>query len=273
MSDIATQIRIDRGFLDGLAVLARLAGEAILAVQRAGFAVTFKNDRSPVTEADRQAEAIILEGLARIAPDVPIVAEEQVADGKIPERLGEAFFLVDALDGTKDFVKGGPDFTVNIALAVGGEAAAGVVYQPATGRLWMGAPGIGAFAGDTPDDLRPIRVRTPKPGALGIIASRTHRNAATDAFIARFPGSEIVAAGSSLKLAVVAEGGADLYPRLAPTSQWDIAAGDAVLRAAGGRVLTLEGRPLPYGAIPGKSGAAAFLNPSFVATGGLDPFG
>jgi 3'(2'),5'-bisphosphate nucleotidase len=272
VSETAAAMRIDRAFLAELANLARAAGEAILDVQAAGFAVSFKSDQTPVTEADRRAEEIILAGLARLAPEIPVVAEEQVAAGRMPERPGNAFFLVDALDGTKDFVRGGPDFTVNIALAIRGEAAAGIVLQPATGRLWIGAPGVGAFAGGRPEEIEPIRVRTPEAGALGIIASRTHRNPATDAFIARFPGSEIVSAGSSLKFAIVAEGGADLYPRLAPTSQWDTAAGDAVLRAAGGRVLTLDGAPLPYGALSGKAGAAAFLNPSFVATGGLDPF-
>ncbi len=261
----------DRDLVAALVPVVIEAGRAILAVRAAGFAVHRKEDSSPVTAADRQAEAIILAGLARIAAGVPVVAEEAVEAGDIPA-VGGAFFLVDALDGTKGFVQGGDDFTVNVGLIRDGVAVAGVVAAPAMGRLWLGADGA-AFAVDiaAPGVWTPIRVRAPA-ACPGIVASRQHRTPETDDFIARFPGAEVVAAGSSLKLTVLAEGGADLYPRLAPTSQWDIAAGDAVLRAAGGRVLTMEGTPLPYGPLPGRSGAAAYRNPWFVATAGLDPF-
>lgn len=260
----------DFTLIESLIPAAWAAGDAALAARKAGLKVHAKADASPVTEADRAAEAILLAALADHAPGVPVVAEEEVAAGRIPP-VGDHFILVDALDGTKDFLTGGPDFTANVGIVRDGHPVAGLVLAPAQAKLWIGAVGFGAFLEDRAGTRRAIRVRRPG-NTLGIIASRSHRNAETDSFIARYPGADIVAAGSSLKFCAVAEGLADLYPRLGPTSQWDTAAGDAVLRAAGGRVLTLDGRPLPYG--PGKgNGPKAFLNPSFVATGGLDPLG
>lgn len=253
-----------------LAAAAIEAGRAIMAVREAGFAVRAKADASPVTEADHRAEAILEAAIMRVAPGVPIVAEEAIAGGHLPA-VGDTFFLVDALDGTKDFIGGGSDFTVNVGLVRRGEPVAGVVYAPAAGRLWLATCGK-AMAGPDLGRLAAIHVRPPDPAQPSIVASRSHRTGETDAFIARFPGSCVVAAGSSMKFAAIAEGEADLYPRLGPTSQWDTAAGDAVLRAAGGKVLTMAGRPLPYGPAPGRVGAEAFLNPWFVATGGLDPF-
>lgn len=259
----------DFTLIESLVPAAWAAGDAALAARAAGLKVHAKADASPVTEADRAAEAILLAALAEHAPGVPVIAEEEVAAGHIPP-VGDYFILVDALDGTKDFLTGGPDFTANVGIVRSGHPVAGLVLAPAQGKLWIGAVGFGAFTEDRAGTRRAVRIRHPA-APVGIIASRSHRNAETDAFIARFPGAEIVAAGSSLKFCVLAEGLADLYPRIGPTSQWDTAAGDAVLRAAGGRVLTLDGRPLPYG--PGKGhGAKAFLNPSFVATAGLDPF-
>lgn len=250
------------------------AGQAILAVRAAGHAVEEKADRSPVTEADRAAEAIILGAIAEAAPDLPVVAEEEVAAGRLPPVAG-TFLLVDALDGTKEFINGGSDFTVNIGLVRDGAPVAGIVHAPASGLTWFGLAGEGAWriAGSEPQRAVAIFVRPPPADGLDVVASRSHRTPDTDAFIARFPGARTVSAGSSLKFVTVAEGRADLYPRLGPTSQWDTAAGDAILRAAGGRVLTLDGRPLSYGPRPGASGAAAFLNPSFVATAATDPFG
>ncbi|MGD9740151.1 MAG: 3'(2'),5'-bisphosphate nucleotidase CysQ [Bauldia sp.] len=246
------------------------AGEAILRIRGSGNKVETKADHSPVTAADRAAEAILLRALHDLCPGVPIVAEEEVAAGRAPE-VTTTYFAVDALDGTKDFLRGGPDFTVNVGLVRDGRAVAGIVGAPATGTLWLGLDGRGAFRIEAGGERIPIRVRVPDPEALDIIASRSHRTAETDAFIARFPGAHIVAAGSSLKLTAVAEGRADLYPRLAPTSQWDIAAGHAVLAAAGGRVLDLDGDELRYERRPRPDGHP-FLNPWFVATGGLDPF-
>ncbi len=261
----------DAALFDRLIPVVIEAGGAILRA-RDGHAVAAKADRSPVTDADRIAEAIVIRALREAAPTVPIVAEEEVAEGRIPAVAGD-FFLVDALDGTRDFIAGGNDFTVNIGLIRNGRPIAGIVHAPAVRRVWVGLVGKGARRIDIGRDPRgrPIVVRTARPGALDIVASRSHRSPETDAFIARFPGSRIVAAGSSLKLVTIAEGGADLYPRLAPTSQWDIAAGDAILAAAGGRVLDMTGRRLGYG--PRHDGGAhPFLNPWFVATGGIDPF-
>ena len=260
----------DRALAEALAPAVRRAGERIITCRAAGLFVETKADASPVTEADRQAEEIILAALAQLVPGAPIIAEEEVAGGNIPE-VGAEFLLVDALDGTRDFLKGGDDFTVNVGLVRDGVPALGVVGAPARARLWAGIAGLGAFAVDAGGAWRPIHVRAAHAGPFDIIASRSHRTPETDAFIARFPGARIVSVGSSLKFCAVAEGAADFYPRLGPTSQWDTAAGDAVLRAAGGRVVTLDGEPLRYG--PGNApGAAAFLNPWFVAAGGMDPF-
>jgi 3'(2'),5'-bisphosphate nucleotidase len=260
----------DRALAETLTAAVRRAGERIVARRKAGLVVETKADATPVTDADREAEGIILETLRKVLPDMPVIAEEEVAGGNIPD-VGSAFVLVDALDGTRDFVNGGDDFTVNVALVRHGTPVLGVVGAPARDRLWAGIAGIGAYSIDASGAWQPIQVRPAHDGPFDIIASRSHRTPETDAFIARFPGSRIVAAGSSLKFCTVAEGKADIYPRLGSTSQWDTAAGDAVLRAAGGRVLTLDGKPLRYG--PGEApGAAAFLNPWFVAAGGVDPF-
>jgi 3'(2'),5'-bisphosphate nucleotidase len=261
----------DRALAETLVAAVRRAGACIVARRTAGLSVETKADSTPVTEADREAEGVILETLRKVLPGLPVIAEEQVAGGNIPD-AGSVFVLVDALDGTRDFINGGDDFTVNVGVIKDGAPVLGVVGAPARDQLWVGIAGQGAFSIDAGGPWRPIKVRPAHGGPLEIIASRSHRTPETDAFIARFPGARIVAAGSSLKFCAVAEGKADFYPRLGFTSQWDTAAGDAVLRAAGGRVLTLDGKPLRYG--PGKeSGAAAFLNPWFVAAGGVDPFG
>jgi 3'(2'),5'-bisphosphate nucleotidase len=260
----------DADLFERLIPAAVAAGVAILRIRAAGNAIDRKADHSPVTEADRVAEGILLAALRKEAPHIPVVAEEEVAAGRVPN-VGEVFFLVDALDGTRDFVAGRDDFTVNIGLVRQGSAVAGIVHAPATGTTSVGIVGMGArqVAGQA-GTTRVLRVRPPHPGALAIVASKSHRTPETDAFLARFTGSSIVAAGSSLKFVAVAEGAADLYPRLGPTSQWDTAAGDAVVRAAGGRVTDMDGRPLIYGPRPGQP--QPYLNPWFVATGGLDPF-
>lgn len=260
----------DLSLAEALLPAAIEASLAILDVRAGHFQVERKADASPVTEADRRAEAILLAALARFAPDMPVVAEEEVSAGRIPD-TGEDFFLVDALDGTKEFVRGGDDYTVNLALIRKGAPVLGIVAAPERRQLWFGTAADGAFlAAFDSADRQPIHVRRPA-GPLEIVASSSHRNAETDAFIARFPGARICAIGSSLKFCLLAEGRADLYPRLGPTSQWDTAAGDAVLRAAGGCVLELDGSPLRYGPRDGE-GAQRFLNPSFVATAGVDPF-
>jgi 3'(2'), 5'-bisphosphate nucleotidase len=247
------------GLLDQIAETAREAGEAILEVVRRGFDVEHKQDSSPVTEADRAAELIILAALARHAPDVPVIAEEEVAAGRIPAH-GDTYFLVDPLDGTKEFVRGGDDYTVNIGLIVGGTPLMGAVYAPATGRLHGGVVGEGAWL-DEGYGRREIRAREPGE-QLVAVASKSHFNQPTADYLAQAAGEcGYLAIGSSLKFCVVADGEADIYPRLSPTSEWDTAAGHAVLLAAGGRVDGPDGNPLQYG-------KRAFLNRGFVATGG-----
>lgn len=239
--------------------IARAAGVAVLEVYEAELAVRTKGDGSPVTAADERAEGIILERLARIAPHVPIVSEES-QDAARSGRAAECFWLVDPLDGTREFLEHRDEFTINIALVEDGMPRVGVVLAPATGRLFAAAPGVGAFVEDAAG-RRPIAARqTPEEGAT-VVASRSHGDAQS---LRRFLAGRSVAAslplGSSLKFCLVAAGEADLYPRLGRTMEWDTAAGDAVLRAAGGCVRDLEGDLLRYG----KPG---FENPHFVARG------
>jgi 3'(2'), 5'-bisphosphate nucleotidase len=242
-----------------MADAAREAGAAILEIVARGFEVEHKGDSSPVTEADRAAELIILAALARAAPGVPVIAEEEVAAGRIPAH-GGTYFLVDPLDGTKEFVRGGDDYTVNIALVVDNAPRLGAVFAPASARLHTGMAGIGAWldkgAGPAPIACRP-RAEPPI-----VVASKSHFTQNTADYLAiAAPGCGYRAIGSSLKFCIVAEGEADLYPRLSPTSEWDTAAGHAVLLGAGGRVDGPDGAPLRYG-------KPAFLNRAFVATGG-----
>ena len=231
-----------------------------MAVYRSDFATRRKDDASPVTEADERAEAHILAGLRKLAPQFPIVAEEEVAAGRIPE-VGRAFWLVDPLDGTKEFINHNDEFTVNIALVEDGAPTLGVVLAPALGRLFAGDVAGGGASVEDERGRRSIRCRTVPADGLTVVASRSHGDAtALDAFLAGRKVASIRGAGSSLKLCVIAAGEADLYPRLGRTMEWDIAAGHAVLAAAGGSVETLAGAPLRYG-------KAGFENPHFVARG------
>jgi 3'(2'), 5'-bisphosphate nucleotidase len=245
--------------LEDIAQAARAAGEAILDVVARGFAVESKSDSSPVTEADRAAELIILAALARVAPGVPVIAEEEVAAGRIPAH-DDLYFLVDPLDGTKEFVRGGDDYTVNIGLIDHGVPRLGAVYSPARGSMHAGLVGAGAWL-ERAGERRPIATRPPSHPPTAV-ASKSHFNQPTADYLARAAkGCDHVSVGSSLKFCIVAEGLADIYPRLSPTSEWDTAAGHAVLLAAGGRVDSPDGGPLRYG-------KRAFLNRGFVATGG-----
>lgn len=252
----------DTALVDLFERLAREAGEAILAVRRQGFETETKGDASPVTRADRAAERIILDGLRAAHPGLAIVAEEEASDGLAPDTVGRRFVLVDPLDGTREFVRGGEDFTVNIALVEDGVPVAGVVLQPVTDRLYSGDARGARLNGV------PIRCR-PAPECPVIVASRSHRTAETDAWIARVEARcgpcETVSVGSSLKFCLLAEGRADLYPRFGRTMEWDTAAGDAVLRAAGGVTLHPDGRTFGYGKPAGAD--VAFANGWFVAGG------
>jgi 3'(2'), 5'-bisphosphate nucleotidase len=259
---------IDRvALLQGLVEASLEAGRAILAVYHSDFAFHMKADASPVTEADTAAEAILLAALARLAPGIPVVAEEECAAGRIPA-VGDAFFLVDPLDGTKEFVRRGGDFTVNVALVEQGSPTLGVVYAPATGRLYAGDGALGvawsAQAGEAGLGApAPLHVRTPGP-AYVVVASKSHATPAIDAYLDGYAVETRVAVGSSLKFCLLAAGEADLYPRPSPTSEWDTAAGHAVLVAAGGRVFGPTGAPLTYG-------KPNFFNPGFVASGPFTP--
>lgn len=258
--------------LQGLIGAAIAAGREILDVYASDFAIEVKPDTSPVTEADRRAEGVILARLAELMPGVAVVAEEAASAGYLPEDLGERFFLVDPLDGTKEFCSRNGEFTVNIGLIEGTEPAAGVVYAPSIGRIYAGVVGVGAGVGEVVDgqivSWHEARAREASAGGLTVLASRSHGNAETEAFLAKLPVAERISAGSSLKFCRLAEGLADLYPRLGPTMEWDTAAGDAVLRAAGGKVVTLDGALLTYGKRGGE-GTDNFRNPWFLAVGRL----
>jgi len=242
------------------------AGEAILAVNRHAMKVEGKSDGSPVTEADLAADRVIGDGLSRLAPDIPALSEERVQQGRSPYR--GSFFLIDPLDGTKEFVSGRDEFTVNLALVTDGTPLLGIIGAPALGWLWRGLVGRGA------ERLRltemgaaaaePIRTRSlPKRGDPWIAAvSRSHGDANTEAFIAGRTGAVRKQLGSAVKFGRLAEGAADIYPRLAPTSEWDVAAGCAIVTAAGGKVTDTRGRPLRFG-----ERADDFIVPAFIAWG------
>ncbi|HVF84238.1 MAG TPA: 3'(2'),5'-bisphosphate nucleotidase CysQ [Sphingomicrobium sp.] len=259
----------DAGLLDALALAAREAGEAILAVRRRGYEVERKGDASPVTEADRAAERIILDALARAAPGVPVIAEEEVAAGRIPAH-DDLYFLVDPLDGTKEFVRGGDDYTVNIGLISGGQPVLGVVLAPEQRRMHGGVVGEGAWVADEGGERQAIRTR-PLGQELVAVASKSHFTQNTADYLDSVrSGCGHLGIGSSLKFCILAEGKADIYPRLGPTSEWDTAAGHAILLAAGGICDGPDGQSLRYG-------KATFLNRAFVGTSGwkapiLQPF-
>lgn len=255
--------------------LALAAGRAVMEVFQRGFDVERKDDATPVTEADRAAEKIILDGLRQAFPGIPCVAEEESSEGLCPTDPGKTFFLVDPLDGTREFVSRRGDFTVNIALIRNGAPDLGVVYAPASGKCYAGRPGHAEEISISPDHKvlgrRVIGVREGQP-PLTVVASRSHSNMETQRFIDDLGAVELVSVGSSLKFCMLAAGEADLYPRFSRTMEWDTAAGDAVLRAAGGFTRTLDGKPLTYGKCR-QSGDADYANPSFISMGqGLSGF-
>jgi len=240
------------------------AGAAILEVYAQPFAVAQKADASPVTRADEIAEAIILERLRQATPDIPVIAEELAAAGGLPAAAPAKFWLVDPLDGTKEFIARNGEFTVNIALIEQGIPILGVVHAPVTGFSWWTEKGS-AWRRQGLDAPQPIAARAvPAEGAI-VLHSRSHADErALAGYLAGLPGAERRAAGSSIKFCLVASGEADLYPRFGPTMEWDTAAAQAVLEAAGGSVVTLDGAPLRYG----KPG---FRNPDFIARGRTMP--
>ncbi|MBB3979474.1 3'(2'), 5'-bisphosphate nucleotidase [Rhizobium azooxidifex] len=245
------------------------AGREILAIYRAGPTVSMKSDCTPVTEADQRAEAIILAQLSEAFPDVPVVAEEAVSAGNIPEVGGRRFFLVDPLDGTREFINRRDEFTVNIALIEAGVPVAGIVYAPALKVAYWGAEGL-AEKFEVADDFtivnrRPIGCRS-RGTSLTAVVSRTHGDPETDAFLLKTGICDHTTVGSSLKFCLLAEGLADVYPRFGRTMEWDTAAGDAVLRAAGGRVTRPDGSPFLYGKTNQQTDSD-FANPAFIGWG------
>jgi len=244
------------------------AGGRILEIYDDGHEVRQKADASPVTDADEEAEQIILAGLRGLTPDIPIVAEESAAAGVVPDVSGGTFWLVDPLDGTKEFISRNGEFTVNIALISDGAPILGVVYAPAIGRLFIGWENQASAEIQNHDGSweapRSIAVRQPPEQGLTAVASRSHRDEATEVFLASLNVAEVKSAGSSLKLCLVAAGEADIYPRFGTTMEWDIGAGHAILAAAGGLIVTDARLPFIYN----KPG---FRNPGFIAYGALRP--
>jgi 3'(2'), 5'-bisphosphate nucleotidase len=263
MSDVFNNL--SHPLLEPVIKLARLAGEVILPYWRANVTVTSKADDSPVTAADIAAHQLLVEGLQALAPDIHVLSEED-ADIPLSERATwERWWLVDPLDGTKEFISGSEEFTVNVALIEGGRVVFGVVSMPTNNRCYFGGAGLGAWRSDDDDHLAPIRVRA-EPGEghdFTVVASRRHSSPEQERLLSGLSAAvgqlQLTNIGSSLKFCLLAEGAADCYPRLAPTSQWDTAAAQGVVEGAGGEVLELSGEPFSY---PPRE---SLLNPFFLA--------
>ncbi|HCH53275.1 3'(2'),5'-bisphosphate nucleotidase CysQ [Aeromonas rivipollensis] len=244
--------------ISALEPIARAAGDAILAIYRQPFAVEYKQDESPLTAADQGAHEVIVQALARLTPDIPVLSEESDAE-TMQARLGwSRYWLVDPLDGTKEFVSRNGEFTVNIALIDHGRPVWGLVYAPVLDKLWYGGKEVGAWR-VADGTHKAIQTRPHEAGqAWRVVGSRNHLSQETLDYLAPFGEIELVSMGSSLKFCIIAEGGASLYPRLAPTCEWDTAAAQAVLEGAGGSVTQLDGTALAYN-------KPNILNPWFVA--------
>ena len=259
MSKEGNEVRVTRELLEQVVQVVRAAGAEVMKVYATDFQALNKADASPVTLADERAEALITPRLRAIAPGVPVVAEEAVAGGDVPQ-VGRMFWLVDPLDGTKEFINRNGEFTVNVALIEDGRPVLGVVYAPALEKLWAGGPDLGSFT-EQGGARQSITCRSAPADGLTVVASRSHGDAsALDAFLSGRKVAANISVGSSLKLCQVAQGAADVYPRLGRTMEWDIAAGHAVVLGAGGTVECVQGGPLLYG----KPG---FDNPHFACWG------
>ena len=241
-----------------VARLAQQAGDAILSVYGEQFEVTHKTDRSPLTLADLRAHEIIMRGLQALTPDLPVLSEEASDIPYEQRREWRRYWLVDPLDGTKEFVSRNGEFTVNIALIEDHVPTLGVVYVPVTSTTYTGIAGAGAFRQVDAEPAQALRVQMPPASPLRIVGSRSHRDESLDRMLPRLAPYELLAVGSSLKFCLVAEGSADFYPRFGPTSEWDTAAAQAVVEAAGGAVVTTDGERLRYNTKP------ELLNPHFV---------
>lgn len=254
-------LNISLSLLDSLHMIAVRAGQEIMNVYKTDFDVEHKGDDSPVTAADKRAENLINQAIKNeIGADFPIIGEEAFSDGHAPLLSGGPFWLVDPLDGTKEFVNKSDEFTVNIALIDAGRPVVGVVHAPATGDVYMGSPQGAFWDKGTGDGPQPIKCRPWPSNGLTALVSKTHKSPETDEYLKQYTIKNETSAGSSLKFCLIARGAADIYPRLGRTMEWDTAAAHAVVRAAGGSVTNLDGQELLYG----KGG---FENPHFVASG------
>jgi 3'(2'), 5'-bisphosphate nucleotidase len=257
MPDLADPLPV----LTELCAIARAAGDAILEVYGGDFKVQLKDDRSPLTEADRVAHEIIGERLRAFDPTVPMLSEESAPPDVAQRRAWTRYWLVDPLDGTKEFLKRNGEFTVNIAFIDSGRAVLGVVLAPVLARLYYGAVGHGAWRRDHWAEAQPIRVRRSAASPLRVVGSRSHGDGELPKYLAALGPHELKPMGSSLKICLIAEGAADIYPRLGPTSEWDTAAAQAILESAGGRMIDPHGEPLRYNT------KDDLLNPHFLAFG------
>jgi 3'(2'), 5'-bisphosphate nucleotidase len=254
-------VPVDAKLLPDVVALARRAGDAILGVYGQQFEVTNKADQSPLTLADTQSHDIIVQGLRALTPDVPVLSEEASDIPYTERRQWQRYWLVDPLDGTKEFVSRNGEFTVNIAFIDGHDAVLGIVHVPVTDTTYTGVHNVGATR-QTGREV-PVPIQTTKVAAtpLRIVGSRSHRDAVLDRYLPQLEPYQLVAVGSSIKFCLVAEGSADFYPRFGPTSEWDTAAAQAVVEAAGGRVIQTDGQRLRYNA------KAEVLNPHFLVSG------
>lgn len=253
-----------KSLIEPIVALAEDAGRAILEVYSTDFEVQNKEDESPLTQADLASHRWIEAGLRSLTPDIPIISEESGLPDFEVRSQWERYWLIDPLDGTKEFVNRNGEFTVNIALIENQRPVLGVVHVPVQGKTYVGCEGVGAERRDGDDAPEAIKVAESSGQSPRIVGSRSHRGASLDAYLDRLGDYDMVPMGSSLKFCVVAEGGADLYPRLGPTSEWDTAAAQAVVEQAGGSVVTLDGKPMKYNA------KEDILNPYFFVIGAAD---
>ena len=253
-----------KSLVEPVVALAEDAGRAILEVYSTDFEVQSKDDESPLTQADLASHRWIDAGLRSLTPDMPIISEESGLPAFAERSQWQRYWLIDPLDGTKEFVNRNDEFTVNIALIDNHRPVLGVVHVPVFNKTYVGCEGVGAQRRDGNADPQPIRVAPASGSPARVVGSRSHRGASLDAYLENMGDYDMVPMGSSLKFCVVAEGGADLYPRLGPTSEWDTAAAQAVVEQAGGSVVTLDGKPMKYNA------KEDILNPHFFVMGATD---
>jgi len=253
-----------KSFIEPIVALAEDAGRAILEVYSTDFEVQSKSDESPLTTADLASNQRIVAGLRQLTPDLPIISEESGLPDFDERRQWDCYWLIDPLDGTREFVNRNGEFTVNIALVEKNRPVFGVVHVPVQNKTYVGCEGYGAELRDAGQPPRPIQVVAESREPVRVVGSRSHRGASLDAYLAALGPHDMVPMGSSLKFCVIAEGGADLYPRLGPTSEWDTAAAQAVIEQAGGSVVTLDGKAMKYNT------KADILNPHFFVIGASD---